>query len=340
MKLMRYFTLAALAALLGLGGSLASWSGGALAQAQECTVTVQPGESIQKAINQAAEGDVICLAEGTWEENIKIEKSLTLRGVDVERTIIDGVRRGYPVAQIVTSEVAHEVTFVKLKELTITGAPALWVSGARKICADPVNAICAAGVLIRGSARIEIASTIISKNTYAGISILSAAVVRIASSTISENGWGGIRLRDQVRVEVIDSSISNSSIGIIVWDSAQAEIIDSTITGNRAGGIWIGVLAEVQIIGLIISRNGGAGVSLSESVRITMVSNEVIRNGGYGVALRQRPCYDTDEVFTGHVSGKQNTIPGPEEPDGNGKGAVCPSPELGFLMTEEGGEYP
>jgi nitrous oxidase accessory protein NosD len=79
MKFLRYITLAALAALLGLGSSIGSLGTSALAQAQsDCTVTLQPGEPIQGAINGAEEGAVICLVEGTWEENLKIEKSLTL----------------------------------------------------------------------------------------------------------------------------------------------------------------------------------------------------------------------------------------------------------------------
>jgi len=60
-----------------LGSSLGAWGEGTLAAQEECTVIVQPGESIQAAIDQAQEGDVICLAEGTWVENVKIEKSLT-----------------------------------------------------------------------------------------------------------------------------------------------------------------------------------------------------------------------------------------------------------------------
>jgi hypothetical protein len=55
--------------------------------------------------------------------------------------------------------------------------------------------------------------------------------------------------------------------------------------------------------------------------------------------LYQWPCYDTDEAFTGHVAGGGNNIPGPDAPDGNKVGAVCPSPELDFLMTEEGGSW-
>lgn len=83
--------LAALAALLWLGSSIGSFGGGVLAQGQSgCTVTVQPSESIQAAIDQAAESAVICLAAGTWQENVKIYKSLTLRGVSHEQTKITG----------------------------------------------------------------------------------------------------------------------------------------------------------------------------------------------------------------------------------------------------------
>jgi len=77
---------------------------------------------------------------------------------------------------------------------------------------------------------------------------------------------------------------------------------------------------------------------LEGSAQATIEGNTIINNRGYGVALYQRPCYDTDKVFEGHISGKRNTIPGPGEPGGNGEGAVCPS-ELDFLMTEEGGCY-
>ncbi|MGQ9478334.1 MAG: hypothetical protein ACUVRH_07625, partial [Candidatus Bipolaricaulia bacterium] len=62
--------------LFGLGVALALMALAAgnqgqvgLAQAG-CTVTLNPGQSIQEAIYYAEEGAVICLAEGTWEENI------------------------------------------------------------------------------------------------------------------------------------------------------------------------------------------------------------------------------------------------------------------------------
>ena len=54
-----------------------------LAAAEEtptCNVELEPGESIQVAIDAAPDGALICLTEGRWDENIRIGKSLTLRG--------------------------------------------------------------------------------------------------------------------------------------------------------------------------------------------------------------------------------------------------------------------
>lgn len=101
-----------------LVGLLLGPSGGLLTAQEEamseCTVTVQPGESIQAAIDAAAEGLVICLTKGTWKENVKIEKSLTLRG-DAERSEdvrIVGVKGGHPVIRI-ESEKEIKVSLVK-----------------------------------------------------------------------------------------------------------------------------------------------------------------------------------------------------------------------------------
>jgi nitrous oxidase accessory protein len=56
------------------------------------TWRVHPGASIQEAIKQAAPGDVIEIARGDYRENLRIEKPLTLRGVD--RPTISGGQSG------------------------------------------------------------------------------------------------------------------------------------------------------------------------------------------------------------------------------------------------------
>ena len=210
----------------GLSVSLLALCVRLLAQ-EPCTITVQPGESIQEAIDAAPEGAVICLVEGEWMENLKITKSLTLRGAGAERSVIRAKEDGVPLVRISSPKVIQVV----VGDLRVTGAWGL---------------LKGYGILVEGSAQAT-----------------------ITGCTVSENGW----------------------YGILLLDSAQATISENRILGN----------------------------------------------GLHGVALYERPCFDTGSVFGGLVAGGKNTIPGPDEPDGNKQGAVCPN-ALQFLTTEEGGE--
>ena len=67
----------------------AAFLGMALAgHAAAATLTVRPGESIQAAIDRAQNGDVIEVQRARYQENLRIDKTITLRGI--ERPTVDG----------------------------------------------------------------------------------------------------------------------------------------------------------------------------------------------------------------------------------------------------------
>ena len=301
MRALRGFVLVMVAMLVAGGRAWAQGQG-----QRECTAWVWPGESIQAAIDRAEAGAVICLAAGTWEENVEIKKTLTLRGVGADRTIIHGVRAGYPVIWITTPEEAQAVS-VQLAGLMITGG-----SGE---CVDTGKGICPDGLLVEGPVQVEVTDCSISATAHHGICVVLAEVV-ITGSTISGCSNDGLVLVSaQATVSALDIC-ENHLYGVRLWGAAQLEISDSAIHGNRRDGI-----------------------RLASSSAATILGTRITANGRYGVALYRRPCYETDWDFTGYVSGGQNTIPGPGEPEGNGKGAVCPAPDLDFLTAEGGGCY-
>jgi len=187
-----------------------------------CAVMVNPGESIQAAIDRAEEGMVICLAEGVWEENIKIERSLTLRGTGRERTVIKGVQEGLPVVWITDSGDAQTVS-VGIEELMITGGVGE--------CADRERLICPSGLLIQGKAWVEVVDCFISLTALHGVRV-NLGQVKIIDSTISRNKRDGLVVVSG-QATLTGATISgNGLFGIRLWGSAQLMITGSMVHGN------------------------------------------------------------------------------------------------------------
>ncbi|MCR4403865.1 MAG: hypothetical protein NUW06_00970 [Candidatus Acetothermia bacterium] len=82
---------------------------------------VQPGASLQEAIDRLEAGGVLSLAPGAWRENILIEKPLTLRGSGKGRSSVSGREKGYPAIWIAGPPGGEEMV-VRLEGLEIGGA--------------------------------------------------------------------------------------------------------------------------------------------------------------------------------------------------------------------------
>jgi parallel beta-helix repeat protein len=208
-----------------------------LAQAG-CSIMVKPGESIQRAIDAAKEGAVICLTAGMWEENVEIKKSLTLRGAGREQTKIKGKGKGKPVIMI-ASNAKIEVT---IEGLTAAEAKGYGVAGKARVTItnSQISANKGDGIYIGGSAQATISNSQISGNEWDGIFIWGwAAQATITNSQISDNGSMGIDMGGWAQATITNSQLSdNGSDGIEMWGSAQATIENNTIQENKICGIW------------------------------------------------------------------------------------------------------
>lgn len=84
-----------------------------------CLLSSAPCQTITHALAQAANGDVLSIASGTYEENLLIDKSVTLRGSGAETTFIDG-QDLYRVIDVVESATPPPGgTQVALEDLTV-----------------------------------------------------------------------------------------------------------------------------------------------------------------------------------------------------------------------------
>jgi hypothetical protein len=93
-----------------LNGILGTGSGGITAP----LITVNTGSKIQDGVTLASSGGTVNVAAGTYMENVKIDKSLTVKGVGATQTFVDGNKAG----SVFTIGSEADVT---LSKMTITG---------------------------------------------------------------------------------------------------------------------------------------------------------------------------------------------------------------------------
>jgi len=219
---------------------------------------VKPGTTaskIQGAVNAAAlSGDTINVAAGTYKENVKIDKSLAVKGAGSTKTIVDGNKAG----SVFSIGTVYPNVNVALSDIKIQNGAAAYGGG------------------IYNSGTATITGSTISDNTGGGI--YNEGTATITGSTISDNTGGGIR-NPWTSAMIIAGMISRSSGGILT-------IQDSKITGNtatRGGGIDNGYKAT--IIGCTISGNSakddGGGIWNEYEMKTT--SSTIWGNtAGYG----------------------------------------------------------
>ncbi|MCK4394876.1 right-handed parallel beta-helix repeat-containing protein, partial [Candidatus Bipolaricaulota bacterium] len=280
---------------------------GVAQDAAECTIWVQPGESIQEAINQAPEGAVICLAEGTWEENITIAKSVTLRGEGgkPDEVRIIGADEG-PVIQIKGDQ---EITSV-LGSLTV--AEGKGRSGD--------------GIRIRGTTRVSLADILVLENEDNGLEVWDAAEVNVKDCTLVGNGHNGVAVLVSSQVTIEDSAISgnkdnglwvgdstqvlikNSTIsdnkddGLDVRDSAHVALESSTVNGNEEDGIDAWTSGHVTVSQCTVSENGEGGLSVGGPATTTINDSTFSHNGGSGLSVGNSELKVTNSTFSNNVA--------------------------------------
>lgn len=268
----------ALGLLLSVGAGLTD----SIDQQSDCTVMVTPEQSIQKAIDEAKEGAVICLAAGTWEENIEINKELTLRGAGRGRTVI----RGKSGDKSVVIEIMSDLEIrVGIESLTAKGGftNGVWIGDKAKVTIT--NSQLSenwSGIGIGRSAEATIIDSQLSHNYY-GIYIRSSAQVTIADSQLSDNEESGIVIGDSAQVTIAYSQISyNGLLGIWMLDSAQATIANSTLSGNIVG---ISMEAGAQQAIIINSQLLGNGISIGGSAQATIINSQLLNSKYDGISI-------------------------------------------------------
>jgi len=210
--------------------------------------------TIDAAVTDSANGDIIEIAAGTYNENITVSTDITINGEDRETTIIDA---GGAATQTRALLISGDVS---VSNLTIQNGfvPELTLGG---------------GIAGIGNSNIVITDCIIKDNkagTGGGI-FSSGNSITINRSRITNNEAyritsgsgtsGAVSINTTTPAVIIDSTIDNNTAlrGGMTQSISNLIIINSTISGNYASNPPTGVNGG-QGGGAIINGSGSSGI--------------------------------------------------------------------------------
>jgi parallel beta-helix repeat protein len=205
---------------------------------------------IQDAVNGANVGDTIFVHNGTYYENVVVDKSLSIFGEDVDSTIVWG--NG---TSTVISITASNVDFVGF---TVRNSS--------------IRATDSGIGIIGPSTGNVIRHNKITENGY-GIGLYTCNNTQVSDNSIFSNLYSGIQLHLSQESTISNNYILENSDGILVDSSADNIIFGNIISHNIIDGIVLYLSADNNISGNTISSHNSYGISLTYSPDNTFYHN-------------------------------------------------------------------
>jgi len=231
--------------------------------------------TIQAAVDQASAGDTIFVRSGVYNENILIDKPLTLEGENSSSTTIMGTGGSNPNAVLILAADNVKISGFTIESLTYSNttmyAYGIWVEG--NDCAITGNVI---------------------QNSYTGIFCSTQSSTTIIQNTIKLSIKNGICFYGGNQNNVSYNNITGNAVSGIEMDGYSNTISDNNILGNYRG-IGLGTTYSV-VFDNNIESNTESGIFLAGSKNIVSANNIV--SNKYGVFVTsQLTAPMADEIF-------------------------------------------
>jgi len=221
--------------------------------ADTITVAKSGGDftSIQDAIDNATEGDTITVWEGTYYENVVVNKKVNLVGNGSEVTTIDAGGSGDPV-QILED-------WVKMSGFNVTGSGDEW----------------SVGIWVEAN-HISIFENTCSNNNY-GIDLYYSRDCTITDNTCSNNSVTAIA---RGLFSTINNNTCSNNGGAGISGGSFNTITNNTCSNNVNGFFLYGV-SNLTLTNNTCNSNNNHGIELSSSNNCTITNNTMNDNGIY-----------------------------------------------------------
>jgi nitrous oxidase accessory protein len=243
------------------------------------TTIVVPDDypTIQEAINNANEGDTIYVKNGTYYENVVVNKTVSLVGENRTTTTI----RGYGNNTIVHIAASD----VNLREFSIhNGSLGVRVYNSLDVIVrDNVVAFNdEVGILIESSSGIEISGNILESNGDYGVNVQASSSSILSDNNVTDNGLG-IYLYYSTENTVMNNKLNNVD-DIQLWRSHDNNMSHNDMTGAWNGFELFSSTRNMITYNSIVGRER-YGFFMFNSNSNIITGNNIIRNSWGGMRL-------------------------------------------------------
>jgi len=207
--------------------------------------------SIQEAVDTAKSGDIVYVFNGTYYENVFINKTINLIGENKETTIIDGREN-------------KKVIFITANLVNISG---FTIQNSNKI-----------GIQISSNYN-TIYDNLIINNKAIGVYSSFSYNNNISNNFIANNSDNNVWLIDSSNNIISDNNIIDSQIGVWIWCySSNNTIFGNSINNNTKEGIKIHYLSNNNLISYNSISNNNEGIDIADSFDNNIYYNNFIKN--------------------------------------------------------------
>jgi parallel beta-helix repeat protein len=255
--------------------------------AQGITITVDddgPADysTIQEAISNADDGDTIFVNNGTYYENLIINKAVTLQGEDHNNTIIYGsgiqdvIRITSNWTNVSGFTVRGSGTEIDDTGIRLTNVNNCWIYECNIFYNEN-------GIYADTCSYINISFNNVSSNGWKGVTLTNSYFNSVLNNTMFDNSFNSIYIYDSYMNDIFGNTISaNGNEGIEVASSVFNNIGYNNVTNNRYG-IYLGGGGGNSIHNNTFSHNIENGVYLLFSNDNLIEQNNISHNGKNGV---------------------------------------------------------
>jgi len=240
---------------------------------------ISPGQ-IQAAINNAVDGATIYVYNGSYNENVDVNKRITLIGEGADAVTLTAASADDHVFYVATDYV--NISGFMVNGATETGKAGIYLENAdycnisNNKASDNRN-----GIDIEGFSNSNIIGNNNVSNNYIGIYLVHSSNNDIDNNNASANKWQGIRLHYSSNNNIANNiANSNNYVGIYLgWESNNNNnISNNTANSNNVDGIRLSSSGNNVLQGNTANSNTYYGIHLLDSNNNTIYHNNLINN--------------------------------------------------------------